>query len=1112
MNFTILKKELEKRILVLDGATGTAIQKYNLSDTDFLGKKGCSEILNITRPDIIKEIHLNYMKAGADIIETNSFNCNSISLSEYNLAEKSYEFSKISASIACEAAKNFSEISGKKIWIAGSVGPTSKSASIPTGDIPYEREISFDELKNSYSDQIRGLIDGGADIILIETIFDGLNAKAALIATEEIFEEKNKFFPVMISATVNKQGKLLSGQSIESLITALDREYIISFGLNCSFGAKDLVPLIKKLSSFTDKYISLYPNAGLPDENGEYKETPEITAEFLKELVEEKAVNILGGCCGTHFGHIKAISKLVSGKEPRKPSLSLKKTHLLSGNEIYSFKDRFTPVGERNNVAGSKIFKKLIEEKNYTKALEIARTQIEKGAAVIDINMDDGLLISHEEIEKYLRVIQNDPLASKVPVMIDSSDFKTIETALKNTAGKSIVNSISLKEGEEIFRKKALIIKKYGAAVIAMAFDEKGQGVSYERKIEICSRSYKILKELGFNDWDIIFDPNILAVGTGSESDRFNGINYIKAVCWIKENLKCGGVIGGLSNLSFSFRGNNALRASIHSVFLKTAKKEGMNFAIMNPGESAPELSEHETSVIEKLLRGEENSLDEILSLSVKKTDTVKKENLEDNFYNRIHKALIYGGSTSFENDISEALNTFSPIEVIQNILMPGMEKVGSMFEKGELYLPQLIRSASVMNKAVDIITPLLAGNEKIQSKGKIIMATVEGDVHDIGKNITGTVLKCSGFEIIDLGVMVSKEKIFETAIKEKADVVTLSGLISPSLKEMEKVLNLFNENSLNIPVIIAGAAASMLHTSIKLAPIYRNKTLYAADALDTLTAAEMLCSDKKDNFLKEKADELNKIAKIYYDNNKNKSIENKPSAEGSNDKFLSPVSSPLKTGKDFIEFSVKDTEPFIKYGLIFHNLKVKDTKEEKEVEKDIKMILDTMKKEKLTVKCSFGIFPCKKNEDSITITENQKNFSIPLKRGIYKPQSTSLSLSDFFNKEDYIGAFTISVFSNFFKDNDYLSLLETLVLTRIAEAGAECLQKYIDKNLWKINIRPVPGYPSLPDHSIKKTIFDLIEGERTGATLTSSFAMTPLSSVCGLYVSNPKSFYFNLD
>ena len=1112
MNFTILKKELEKRILVLDGATGTAIQKYNLSDTDFLGKKGCSEILNITRPDIIKEIHLNYMKAGADIIETNSFNCNSISLSEYNLAEKSYEFSKISASIACEAAKNFSEISGKKIWIAGSVGPTSKSASIPTGDIPYEREISFDELKNSYSDQIRGLIDGGADIILIETIFDGLNAKAALIATEEIFEEKNKFFPVMISATVNKQGKLLSGQSIESLITTLDREYIISFGLNCSFGAKDLVPLIKKLSSFTDKYISLYPNAGLPDENGEYKETPEITAEFLKELVEEKAVNILGGCCGTHFGHIKAISKLVSGKEPRKPSLSLKKTHLLSGNEIYSFKDRFTPVGERNNVAGSKIFKKLIEEKNYTKALEIARTQIEKGAAVIDINMDDGLLISHEEIEKYLRVIQNDPLASKVPVMIDSSDFKTIETALKNTAGKSIVNSISLKEGEEIFRKKALIIKKYGAAVIAMAFDEKGQGVSYERKIEICSRSYKILKELGFNDWDIIFDPNILAVGTGSESDRFNGINYIKAVCWIKENLKCGGIVGGLSNLSFSFRGNNALRASIHSVFLKTAKKEGMNFAIMNPGEAAPELSEHEISVIEKLLRGEENSLDEILSLSVKKTDTVKKENLEDNFYNRIHKALIYGGSTSFENDISEALNTFSPIEVIQNILMPGMEKVGSMFEKGELYLPQLIRSASVMNKTVDIITPLLAGNEKIQSKGKIIMATVEGDVHDIGKNITGTVLKCSGFEIIDLGVMVSKEKIFETAIKEKADVVTLSGLISPSLKEMEKVLNLFNENSLNIPVIIAGAAASMLHTSIKLAPIYRNKTLYAADALDTLTAAEMLCSDKKDNFLKEKADELNKIAKIYYENNKNKSIENKPSAEDSNDKFLSPVSSPLKVGKDFIEFSVKDTEPFIKYGLIFHNLKVKDTKEEKEVEKDIKMILDTMKKEKLTVKCSFGIFPCKKNEDSITIIENQKNFSIPLKRGIYKPQSTSLSLSDFFNKEDYIGAFTISVFSNFFKDNDYLSLLETLVLTRIAEAGAECLQKYIDKNLWKINIRPVPGYPSLPDHSIKKTIFDLIEGERTGATLTSSFAMTPLSSVCGLYVSNPKSFYFNLD
>ena len=485
MGFTDFAEELQKRILVLDGATGTAIQKYDLTDEDFLGKKGCNEILNITRPDIIKEIHLKYMKAGADIVETNSFNCNKISMGYYDLTDKVYELSKISSEIAREAAEEFRKISGKKVWVAGSVGPTSKSASIPTGDIPYERGVSFDELKEAYKEQIKGLIDGGAEIILIETIFDGINAKAALIGAEEIFEEIGKIFPVMISATVNKQGKLLSGQSVESLITALDREYIISFGLNCSFGAEDLIPIVEKISRFTNKYISLYPNAGLPDENGEYKETPEITAGFLKKLVDGKNVNILGGCCGTHFGHIEEISKLVKGKEPRKPNENLKRTHLLSGNEVYDFKDRFTVVGERNNVAGSKIFKELIEKKNYTKALEISRTQIEKGASVIDINMDDGLLVSHDEMEKYLRVVQNDPVVSKVPVMIDSSDFKTIETALKNIAGKSIVNSISLKEGEEKFTAKAKIIKKYGAAVIIMAFDEKGQGVSFERKIEI---------------------------------------------------------------------------------------------------------------------------------------------------------------------------------------------------------------------------------------------------------------------------------------------------------------------------------------------------------------------------------------------------------------------------------------------------------------------------------------------------------------------------------------------------------------------------------------------------------------------------------------------------
>ncbi len=657
------------------------------------------------------------------------------------MRDKSYEFAKLSAELACEVKNEYFEKTGKKIWVAGSIGPTSKSASIPTGDIPYERQISFDELKEAYSEQIQGLIDGGVDILLIETIFDGINAKSAVVACEEVFEKIGKTFPVMVSATVNKQGKLLSGQSIESLVVSLDRDFIISFGLNCSFGAKDLIPLIKKLGKFTDKYISLYPNAGLPNENGEYDETPEKMSEDLKELVEENCINILGGCCGTHFAHISAISKLVKDKKPRVAKVSNKKPYFISGNDIYNFENRFSVIGERNNVAGSKIFKNLIEQKNYVKALEIARSQIKNGANIIDINMDDGLLNSSKEMEKYLRVIQNDPLVSKSPIMIDSSDFKTIETALKNISGKPIVNSISLKEGEEKFiekakiikkygimidssdfktietalknisgkpivnsislkegeekfiekakiikkygaivvvmafdeqgqgvsfeRKieiwnsislkegeekfieKAKIIKKYGAIVVVMAFDEQGQGVSFERKIEICNRSYKILKDLGFKNWEIIFDPNILTIGTGSENDKYNGINYLKACKWIKENLKCG-VVGGLSNLSFAFRGNNPLRASIHSIFLDEGKTLGMNFAIMNPGEKSPELSSKDKQIIKNLIDGKENSLDEILSLSIKKSETTIKKSQSNTVEDKIQEALIFGGSTTF--------------------------------------------------------------------------------------------------------------------------------------------------------------------------------------------------------------------------------------------------------------------------------------------------------------------------------------------------------------------------------------------------------------------------------------------------------------------------------
>lgn len=1109
--------ELKKRVLVLDGATGTAIQKYNLTDEDFQGKKGCNEILNITRPDVIKEIHTKYIEAGADIIETNSFNCNRISLKDYEIEDMSYTLSKKGAELARETADNFYKTSGKKIYIAGSIGPTSKSLSLPMGDVPYEREINFDQMKKIYSEQIEGVIDGGVDCLLIETIFDGLSAKAALVAAEELFEKKNIQLPIMISATVNRQGKIFSGQSIESLITALDRPSIISFGLNCSFGAKDLIPMIKRIASFTDKYISLYPNAGLPNEEGEYEETPEITAGYLKELVDEKKVNILGGCCGTHFSHIKAIADLVKDKGPRLP-VSKENRYFLSGNEIYDFSNKFTIVGERNNVAGSKIFKTLIEEKNYIKALEIARSQIEKGAAVLDINLDDGLLIPHEEMERFLRIIQNDPIVSKIPVMIDSSDFFTIETALKNIAGKSIVNSISLKEGEEAFRKKARIIKKYGAAMVVMAFDENGQGVSYERKVEICNRSYKILAEEGVPSSDIAFDPNILTIGTGSEDDRYNGLNFIKTVQWIKENLPQCSITGGLSNLSFAFRGNNPLRAAIHSLFIENAKEKGMNFAIMNPGEKAPQLTSEEKNTILSLINGEEDSLDSILELAVKlknASDLLKKssssapkiiKNDFDSLKDRIENALIYGGSTTFDTDINTALETMTPLDIIQNILMKGMDKIGVLFEKGELYLPQLIRSASVMNRAVDILKPHMKIEANIGIKGKVLMATVEGDVHDIGKNIAGTVLKCNGYEVIDLGVMVSKEKILEEAVKNNVDTITLSGLISPSLKEMEKILSLLEISKLSIPVLIAGAATSKLHTAVKLEPFYQGKTFHTTDALDTLTIINKLIYGDRDLFITEKTKELRELCKVYLNNKKDTSkISTSPKED-----FTSEVIAPKQLGKQYIEFPLQKIEKYINWNFLLHNMKVKNTPLEENTLNDAKYILEKMKENDIKVKCAFGIFPCTKDSDNLTIKDSDKNWAISFIRGEVK--NKDIGISDFFNENDFIGIFIISVNSSLFDKDNYMSIMESILLTRIAEAASEFMENYLkEENIWLPNIRPAIGYSSIPDHSIKKTIFEITEGERTGAYLTNNFAMSPLSTVCGIYISNPKSFYFDL-
>lgn len=1077
-----IKKELQKRILVLDGAMGTAIQKYNLNSDDYLGKKGCNEILNITRPDIIKDIHLKYIEAGADIIETNSFNCNKISLNEYGFSERAYEIAKRSA----ELAKEVTTTSEKKIYIAGSIGPTNKTLTIPSGKNPYDRDLEFDYLKEAYSEQIEGLIDGGVDILLIETIFDGLNAKCAVISAEEVMKRKNINLPIMISATVNKEGKIFTGQSIESLIVALDRESIISYGFNCSFGAKELIPLTKKLGKFTKKPISLYPNAGLPNEDGEYLESPNITANYLKELVDNQEVNILGGCCGTTFEHIKSIANLVKNRAPRKFEENFKLEGFLSGNEILYFNDKFVDVGERNNVAGSKIFKNLIADKNYIKALEVAKKQIENGAKVIDINMDDGLFESKIEMKNFLRVIQNDRFVSKIPIMIDSSDFEVIETGLKNIAGKSIVNSISLKEGEEEFRKKAQVIKKYGASVVVMAFDEKGQGVSYERKIEICSRAYSILKEIGYSNPDIIFDLNILTIGTGMESDRYNGLNFLKACEWIRKNFKGVGIIGGLSNLSFAFRGNNDLRAGLHSIFLEEGKKRGLNFAILNPNENPPILSLEDKKILRDLIFGEESSLEQILNLHIqRKKEVVIKEELT--LEQRIENALIFGETPEFINDINSALKIYSPLDIIQNILMEGMKKLGVLFEKGEVYLPQLIRSSETMNKAVNIITPHLKSDEKVKAKGKILMATVEGDVHDIGKNIVGTVLKCNGYEIIDLGVMVPKETILSTAKEQNVDIITLSGLITPSLKEMEKVLKYFQENSMKTPILIAGATTSPLHTALRLEPLYSGKVLHVSEALDTLQSINKLCSDEREEFLSEKLQNFKTLRKLY-EKNKKENIED-------TQEILSPVIIPKEIGKKYLEISLEDIEKYINLDILLHTLKVKNSNEELKIKEDLSFIFNKMKENNLKVRGSYGIFSSKKIDGKLIIEDSiistKEDF-------IYK----------FINSDDYTGAFALSYKSEIFKEKEYFKILEELLNNRIVEAGAEYLEDFVSKNIWKINIRPAIGYPSLPNHQLKETILKILDGDKLDIKLTSSHAMLPLSSVCGLYISNPKSFY----
>jgi 5-methyltetrahydrofolate--homocysteine methyltransferase len=880
-----LRTELEHRILVLDGAMGTMIQRHKLNEADYRGErfaqwpslvKGNNDLLVLTQPDIIKSIHAAYLEAGADIIETNTFNAQVISMEDYGMAALVREINLEGAKLARQAADEYTAKNpAKPRFVAGAVGPTNKTASMsPDVNNPAFRAVSFDDLVAAYKEQILALIEGGVDALLIETIFDTLNAKAAIFAAEEAMAELGKRVEIMLSATVaDTSGRTLSGQTIRAFLASIGHANLLSIGLNCSFGAKDLKPYLEEISAHSPWFVSAYPNAGLPNQFGEYDELPEMMAAQVKEYFDEKLVNIIGGCCGTSPDHIATYQKLIEGAEVRKPAIASTKLEL-SGLEEIDIDDLslFVNIGERCNVAGSRMFLRLINEKKYEEALVIARKQVEDGAQIIDINMDDAMLESKEEMVTFLNYVAAEPEISRVPIMIDSSKWEVIEAGLKCVQGKCVVNSISLKEGEGDFLEKARKIRAYGAAVVVMAFDEKGQADSFERKTQICSRAYHLLVDkVGFPPQDIIFDPNVLAIATGIEEHNNYGVDFINATRWIKQNLPHAKISGGVSNLSFSFRGNNVVREAIHSVFLYYAIKEGMDMGIVNAGmlqiyqDIEPELLVHVEDIVlnrrpdatERMIELAEKVKQQATGEKVEKVDEWRSRPLQG----RLEYALIKGISEFLEEDLAEALTQFdTAIEIIEGPLMSGMNIVGELFGEGKMFLPQVVKTARTMKKAVAILQPEIEKQKvpgQSSSAGKFLIATVKGDVHDIGKNIVAVVLACNNFEVIDLGVMTPTDKIVQTAIDEKVDLVGLSGLITPSLEEMTIVAAAMQKAGLTVPLLIGGATTSKIHTAVKIAPNYGGPVVHVKDAsVNTHVVAQLMSKANQANYVEGIANE----------------------------------------------------------------------------------------------------------------------------------------------------------------------------------------------------------------------------------------------------------------
>ena len=1187
-----LKSLLQERVVVLDGAMGTMIQNLNLCEEDFRGAqfndyhmdiKGNNDILVMTKPDVIRDIHLSFLRQGADILETNSFNATTIAQADYDMQEYVTEINLAAAKIAREACDIAEQEDGKPRYVAGVLGPTNRTASIsPDVNDPGYRNTSFDELVGAYKQATHALLEGGVDTILIETVFDTLNAKAAIFAVKEVEDEVGYEVPIMLSGTItDASGRTLSGQTTEAFYNAVAHAEPLSVGLNCALGPHELRPYVEELSRVCESFVSIHPNAGLPNEFGEYDEAPEAMAEEIAIWAERGWINIIGGCCGTTPDHVQAMAEAALA-HPARTLPDVKPACRLSGLEPLNIDEStlFVNVGERNNVTGSALFKRLIIEDNYDDAIDIAVKQVEDGAQIIDVNMDEGMLDAKACMVRFLNLLASEPDASRVPIMIDSSKFEVIEAGLKCIQGKGVVNSISLKEGEEAFIKHATLVKKYGAAAIIMAFDEDGQADTLERKIEICKRSYEVLTEkVGFLPQDIIFDPNIFAVATGIEEHNNYGADFINAVTWIKANLPHAKISGGVSNVSFSFRGNNPVREAIHSVFLYHAIKEGMDMGIVNAGQMAiyddlpeklrlavedvihntdPEAGERLLDVASEF-RGDGSTAGRESDLSWREADVEK----------RLEHALVKGITDFIEEDTEEArVKLGAPINVIEGPLMDGMNVVGDLFGSGKMFLPQVVKSARVMKRAVAYLDPfLLAEKSSTRVQGKIVMATVKGDVHDIGKNIVGVVLQCNNFEVIDLGVMVPAEKILDTAIEEGANVIGLSGLITPSLEEMVNVAKLMKERGMNLPLLIGGATTSKAHTAVKIEPQYDNPVVYVKDASRAVGVAQSLISaDKKAGFAANIRTEYEQLREERKARSKqvrripiNKARENPALTEQAWSDYtpIKPKFLGTKVLEDFpLEKLVErfDWSPFFQSWEL-HGLypRILDDRvvgvEARKVFADAQVMLQKIIDEKwLTAKAVYGFYPANRVGDDIEVyadesrTEVIKTFHHLRQQAEKKRGGANNCLSDFVaSKEsgvkDYIGVFAVTAgigidehTDRFEADHDdYNSIMLKALADRFAEAFAETLHEIVRKEDWGYapdetldnedlireryqGIRPAAGYPACPEHTEKGTLWELIKpDEKIGLEITSSYAMYPTAAVSGTYFAHPESRYFGV-